>query len=169
MPDPAYAPNHSVNKDTGFIESTAYPYAFDANKKVAFLKLFYDSGLKFYRTCAELGVKHNTVHKHLSIDPVFKDAFEQLKTEYYDELEGISRINALNPKSVIERIFQLKAAFPSKYGDVKSAGAVNVTLNIDGETIKKMIDRNNVIEAEQLQDLARESNILSATKETREQ
>lgn len=160
------APNHTVDPETGFIESNRYLQAFDADKKKAFLKLFYDNGLKFWRTCAELGVKGDTVHKHASIDPAFKAALDQVKREYYDELEGISRINALNPRSVIERIFQLKAAFPERYGDGKRDSSVKVELNIDGKTLEAIRKRNEVIDAEivdnQLTESARNSVVFEA-------
>lgn len=161
MPEPVYAPNHTVDQATGFLESNAWLDAFNAPKKQTFLALLKENGLKFWRTCAELGVKGDTVHKHLAIDPAFKDAYEQVKTEFYDELEGISRINALNPKSVIERIFQLKAAFPSKYGDNKQAAPSQITINIDGEMIRQASERARIVEAE----IITESMTLSAKDE----
>jgi hypothetical protein len=164
-------PNHTVDPQTGFIESTAYLQAFDSDKKLAFIQLFKDNGLKFWRTCAELGVKGDTVHKHYDMDPAFKAAVDHAKTEFYDELEGISRQNALNPRSVIERIFQLKAHFPDKYGDNKRETAHQITINIDGKMIEMIKKREQILEAELItgtQDLPRESKVLSAKQEKEE-
>lgn len=157
-------PNHSIDPNTGFLESNAYIQAFDAKKKQVFLQLFRENGLKFWRTCAELGVKGDTVHHHYNIDPAFKQALDQVKTEYFDELEGVSRTNALNPRSVIERIFQLKARFPEKYGDGKRESGMQITLNIDGKLLEMVKKRDEVIEAQIItstHDLARESTTLS--------
>lgn len=143
--DPRYVPNHTVNPLTGFIESKGYVDAFDSDKKLSFLSVYKKNALKFYRTCGELGVKDETVKKALAIDPAFKAAFERAKTEYYDELEGISRDNALNPKSVIERIFQLKAAFPEKYGDGKRESNLNVQINLGGKDFNIISSREQAL------------------------
>lgn len=141
-------PNHTIDPATGFIESNGFLQAFDSDKKQAFLTLYRQNGLKFWRTCAELGVKGDTVHKHASIDPEFKLAIEHVKREFYDELEGISRENALNPRSVIERIFQLKAAFPDKYGDNKRESAMQININFDGKALELVKKRSEIIDAE---------------------
>lgn len=150
MSNPNSIPNHTVNTKTGFIESNAYVQAFDSDKKLAFLSLFRQNGLKFWRTCAELGVRGDTVNKHYNLDPVFRSALEQTKIEYFDELEGVSRENALNPRSVIERIFQLKSRFPSKYGDNKIAGEIQISINLDGKVLQNVAKREQVIEADVL-------------------
>lgn len=147
--DRVHLPNHTVDLATGFIESNAYPQAFDAKKKLAFLELYKQNGLKMHRTCKDVGVKYETFAKHYRDDPVFHKAFEDAKTEYFDELEGVSRSNALNPRSVIERIFQLKSFFPEKYGDGKrDSGNIHISLSIDGKTMELSQKREEIIEAE---------------------
>lgn len=144
-PELPSVPNHTVNPITGFIESNGFIDCFDSAKKLAFLKVFKQNGLKFYRSCDELGLKDETVKKHLRIDPVFKTEYERVRTEYFDELEGVSRVNALNPKSVIERIFQLKAAFPERYGDGKRENSINVSINLAGKDLNKIDFRESAL------------------------
>lgn len=139
-------PNHTIDPETGFLESNNYIQSFDADKKKTFLKLFKENGLKFWRTCAELGVKGDTVHKHASIDPAFNQAIKEAKRDFYDDLEGVSRINALNPHSVIERIFQLKAAFPDRYGDNKKDSNVNISINLDGKLLESATQRQHILD-----------------------
>lgn len=141
-------PNHTVDPKTGFLESKAYPYAFDAEKKALFLEVYRNNGLTVYGTCTQLGIKHDTFIKHYRNDPAFKDAFDNTEREYADELQGVSRRNALNPKSVIERIFQLKALYPDKYGDSKTPQATQVNISIDSKLLDSVKKRDQVIEAE---------------------
>lgn len=161
-------PNHTTDPTTGFIESNAYVSAFDASRKAQFLQLFKANGLGLYKTCRQLGLSCSTIHHHYKIDPVFKDLVDQLREEYTDELEATSRSNALNPKSVIERIFQLKALLPNKYGDQKSQGPMQITLNIDGKLLEMVKKRDEILETQVITsalDLARESSGLTASSD----
>lgn len=148
MAEYQYAPNHSIDPHTGFLESPGFLSNFDAQKKTTFLEVYKNNGLGLYRTCRSLGMSVSTIHKHYQIDPVFKKAFDECRTEYSDELEAVSRSNALNPKSVIERIFQLKSLFPEKYGDSKSSGSTQITVNIDGKMLETMKKRAEIIDVE---------------------
>lgn len=148
MGEPQFAPNHTVDPATGFLESNGFIDAFNAEKKLNFLKTYKAYGLSLYKACEALHIKDETITKHLRKDEAFHKAFRDAERDYADELEGVSRINALNPKSVIERIFQLKSLFPSKYGDNKQASTMNVTLSIDGKTLDLMAKRSQVIDAE---------------------
>lgn len=150
MPEAQYAPNHVIDPSTGFLESKAYASAFDANMKVIFFERLRANGLKLYSTAKELGISVHTINKHYQQDEQFKKVYDQLEREYADELEGVSRINALNPKSVIERIFQLKALLPQKYADQKSSGGTNITINVDSQLLSKVADRQSIIEAEEI-------------------
>lgn len=147
-------PDYSVDPATGFLQSTNYIQAFDAAKKERFLTLYRKNGLKFWRTCAELGVKGETVQKHFNIDPEFNLAVKHVKTEYYDELEGVSRENALNPRSVIERIFQLKSAFPDRYGDNKRESSTNIQINFDGKAMSIIGSRETVLDVSEIKNTA---------------
>lgn len=149
MAEAQYAPNHTIDPETGFIESNGYISAFDAPRKKQFLEVFKQSGLGLYRTCNKLGLSYHTVNKHYQADPVFKEAYDQALQEYTDELEATSRENALNPRSVIERIFQLKCLKPEKYADQRqSGGSVTVNISVAPETLKIIAERSKVIDVE---------------------
>jgi len=157
-------PNHTIDPDTGFVESNAYISSFDAEKKKQFLSLFKSNGLGLYRTCRQLGMSVSTIHKHYQIDPEFKRQFDDVRQEYVDELEAMSRTNALNPKSVIERIFQLKALLPSKYGDQKSSAPTQINVNLSPDLVEIIKKREQVLEADVITStpsLATESTVLS--------
>jgi len=145
---PQYAPNHTIDVETGFIESKGYLKAFDASRKKQFLDIFRNNGLGLYRTCKMLDLAPSTVNKHYQIDPAFKAAFDEARIEYGDELEATSRQNALNPKSVIERIFQLKSFFPEKYSDQKNQSTAQVNISIDASLLQNISKRQTVLEAE---------------------
>lgn len=149
MAEAKYAHNHTIDPETGFLENPAYANDFDAQRKKDWLRIFAENGLGFYRTCEKLGVSHSTVNKHYQIDPVFKQLLDQTRIRYGDELEAVSRQNALNPKSVIERIFQLKAHFPEKYADQRNSQAnLNISITVDSELLRKAKERSEAIEAE---------------------
>lgn len=148
MAEAQYAPNRTIDTETGLLESKAYPMSFDADRKKQFLEVFKSSGLGLYRTCAKLGLSHHTVNKHYQIDPVFKQLYDEAMQEYTDELEATSRENALNPRSVIERIFQLKALRPEKYADRRDSSNINVSINIDQSMLEQIKRRQEVIDIE---------------------
>ena len=149
-----HIPNHTTDLETGFIESNAYIYAFDAERKEIFLKRLLANGLSLYDTCDELGLSHKTVFKHYREDDSFRKAFDQAEREYYDRLEGMSRRNALNSdRSVVERIFQLnsgsrKGLTRGKYTDEKSYGPMQVSVTIDGKSFGMIKDREEIVEAD---------------------
>ncbi len=148
MAEAQYAHNHVINPETGFLENPAFSNDFDSDKKQAFLKVFFDNGLRIRRTCDELGISVDTVNRHYQRDSLFHKLYDEVKERYLDELEGVSRQNALNPKSVIERIFQLKCLIPEKYGQENKPMNTNITLNIDGELLKQVVQRSQIIEAQ---------------------
>ncbi len=149
MTEAAYsAPNRTVDQATGFLESKAYISAFDADRKQAFLTLLRSNSLGLYKTCAQLALSVATVNKHYQLDPVFKQAYDDLEIEYASDLEAVSRQNAMNPKSVIERIFQLKALLPGKYSDAKRESGLVVNISIDPEVIKQAAQRAKIVDAE---------------------
>jgi hypothetical protein len=144
-------PNHSVDPETGFIESNAYAIAFDAQRKQQFLQLYKANGLGLYRTCKALGISHHTINKHYKNDQAFKKAFDEAMEEYADELEAVSRQNALNPRSVIERIFQLKSLLPGKYADQRVSSAPQVNITIDAATLSDFAKRVQSVEAQPIE------------------
>lgn len=140
--------NHTVDPKTGFLESSGYVYAFDADKKSQFLARYRSNGLAIYQTCKEFGISHHTINKHYQIDKIFKAEMDHVEREYVDQLEAVSRTNALNPKAVLERIFQLRSLLPAKYADQKSNSCPSVVINFDGKFIEEMKRRENIIEAQ---------------------
>lgn len=140
--------NHQINPITGFLENPGYIDAFHSDKKLAFLALYKSNGLRLYRTLKELGISQDTVQKHYRIDPVFREKYDAVEAEYWDELEGVSRVNALEPKMVIERIFQLKNRFPEKYGVCEKPPVLKVELKINGGSLAAIEEREKVLDAE---------------------
>lgn len=145
-------PNHTIDPATGFLESNNYIQAFDASRKVAFLNLLRANSLGLYKTCKQLGLSHHTVNKHYHQDAEFKRQYDDLETEYASDLEAVSRQNALNPRSVIERIFQLKALLPNKYADQKSLLPSQITINIDGKLIEQARERTKILDIQEVVD-----------------
>lgn len=147
MAEPQYAHNHVINPETGYLENPAYANDFDSERKKRFLETFKANGMGLYRTCRALGMSTSTVHRHYQIDPLFKKNFDEAREEYGDELQAVSRVNALNPRSVIERIFQLKSLFPEKYGDSRTSGALSITINVDDNLLKSAQKRDQILDA----------------------
>src|SRR3990167_1456773 len=128
---------HAIDATTGFLQSNGeYAHVFDAQRKTAFLRLYGSNGLRLRRTCRSMGMSESTINHHCSIDPEFRRQFDDVERDYIDELEGVSRDNALNPRSVIERIFQLKCLLPSKYGQENRPVSTVITINLDGKILE---------------------------------
>ena len=145
MAEAAYAHNHVVNPETGLLENPAYPSNFNSDRKLAFIEAFKENGMGFYRTCKAMGLSHDTVNKHYQQDPVFRKLFDQAKLEYGDNLEAVSRINALDPKMYVERFFQLKSLFPEKYADQRQA-SVSVNISLDDNLVSMLKKRDNILD-----------------------
>jgi len=150
MAEAQYAPHHTIDPETGFTESNSYPTAFDAARKQDFIRLMVTNGLGIYDVCEAMKLSHHTLFKHYHNDPAFKEALDEAKREYGDRLDAISKRNAMNPKSVIERIFQLKSLFPERYADKRDNSSVNVTISVDAESLKAIAQREKVIDIEQV-------------------
>jgi len=133
----------TINPSTGFIEANGYSCPFDSDKKIAFLKLWKENSLGLYKTCRQLGMSVSTIHHHYKVDDEFRRQYDEVEKTYFDELEAVSRLNALEPKMVIERIFQLKNRFPERYGDSQKQNSNQVVINIQGDLLidsKRRID-----------------------------
>jgi outer membrane protein assembly factor BamE (lipoprotein component of BamABCDE complex) len=127
--------------------------AFDSDRKLAFLENYKANGLRLRRACREMGLSEATVSHHLRIDPVFKEKFDAVEHDYIEDLESVSKSNALNPKSVIERIFLLKCLLPDKYGQENKPSNQQIIINIDGKLLSKFSEREKVIDAKIVDDL----------------
>lgn len=139
--------NFQINPKTGFLENPAFAYDFDSDRKMQYLELI-RKGYGKYKACDAIHVKHSTVFNHLQRDEVFRQAVVAAEKQYVDDLETVSRNNALEPKMVIERIFQLKHLLPGKYGDLQNVAPSKVTINIDGKNIELISEREKVLDAE---------------------
>lgn len=137
-----------VNPETGFLENLSIATAFNSDRKVQFLRLYKANSLAVYETCDMMGLSHHTLNTHYKADPVFKQAVDDLRERYTDELEAVSRRNALEPKMVIERIFQLKSLKPQTYADQKLISGPNIVFNIDARLLSKELDRVKAIDAQ---------------------
>lgn len=149
---PEYAPNHTIDPETGFMESNGFVHAFDGAKKQQFIKCMVENGLGLYDACDAMKISHHTLSKHYHNDPAFKEALDEAKLEYASRLDAISKKNALNPRSVIERIFQLKYLFPEKYADKRDSGNVTVNISVDPNLLKSISARQEVIDIEPVSD-----------------
>lgn len=137
---------HTIDPITGFTNTKGNISLFDSNRKQDFLKLYMANGLSLYKTCDQMGLSYHTVFNHLKIDTAFKAAIEASKREYAARLDGISKQNAMDPKSVIERIFQLKALFPEIYAENKRDSAPQITINFDANLLQAAKQRENIID-----------------------
>lgn len=133
---------------TGFIEHPAYVYDFDSDRKLQYIALI-RQGYGKYKACDLLRVKDATVFHHIKIDVAFADAIKEAERDYFDTLESVSRTNALEPKMVIERIFQLKNRFPDRYGDNKNTKQ-EISILFDVGTAHVLIDKTRAIDIEQV-------------------
>lgn len=152
MAEAQYAHNRTVEPETGFLENNGYQSAFDAQRKKLFIETMVDNGLSVYNTCKALKLSHHTFFHHIKTDPVFKQVFEEAKNIYRDRLAGISMKNAMNPRSVIERIFQLKWLYPERYADQKGQQSPNIVINIDTEALRHANMRVETLDAELVND-----------------
>lgn len=148
MAEAQYAPHHTIDPQTGFTENKSYPTAFDASRKTEFIRCMVENGLGLYDVCDTMNLSHHTLFKHYHNDPVFKEALDEARFQYGSRLDAISKKNAMNPKSVIERIFQLKAIFPETYADKRTESMPNITINVDSQLLSKVTQREAAIEVE---------------------
>lgn len=163
MAQAQYAHNHIVDPATGFLENPAYPNQFDATRKTVFLKVYFGNGLRLRRACEEIGISIETFNHAMRQDPAFKQAYDESMDQYMEDLEGVSRTNALNPRSVIERIFQLKCLIPEKYGQENRPQNTHITLNIDGKAVEMLSNRSQIIDAQVISnDSISDGNLLDA-------
>lgn len=153
----------AIDPESGFLETTGnYAYAFDAQRKLDFLKVYRANGLAFYRTCHELGLSHHTINHHAKNDPAFQSELKQVEREFAEDLEAKSRGIALTKDSAtLERIFHLRALFPDKYArDLKGQGGEKIEINVIGDVIVNQKKAFSAVET----DIVRE--VDSASTET---
>lgn len=152
MAEAQYAHNHVINPETGYLENPAYVYDFDSDRKKQFLKRFEENCLGLYDTCEQLGLSHHTVNKHYQIDAQFREAYDETRRRYLDRVQAVGRMNALNPRSVVERIWVQKtnSDLPGfeRYADQKNTGNINVSINIDQNVLDSIKKRQEVIDIE---------------------
>lgn len=86
---------------------------------ISFLWLLNENYGKIAPAAAKMGMTRYPVDRLLSQYDNFRAAVQAIQADHRqairDELEDISENNARDPKSVVERIFQLKALDPEKY------------------------------------------------------
>lgn len=150
---------HQIDTDSGLLQTTGnYPTPFDPERKKQFLSLYKLNDLGLRKACRSMGLSEATVTHHLKIDNEFKRLFDECEREYIEDLECVSRNNALNPKSVIERIFQLKCLLPLKYGqENKPTTNQPIQININGNLMIDAKSRDEMIEARVVREIEGES------------
>lgn len=144
---------HSLDASTGFIQSAVeYDDAFDAESKTRFLEYYKNNGLRLNSTCKAIGVKRDTVKKHIKLDPMFKAAVDELHDDWLQELEAVSKKSALEPKNTIERIFHMKCHLPDVYGQELKQNFQPITINVNGNLLIDSKTRSEVLEAQIVQE-----------------
>lgn len=142
-------PAFVVDAGTGFLESTLHKEMdlFDATKKLAFIEALRANDFRFAVTCQQTGVSPHTVYKHRRNDKAFDEAIRQSIDEYADNLEWMSRSQAMEPKATLERIFQLRALRPERYArDLKDSGGQKIEISITGDLITFQKKHADVLE-----------------------
>ena len=140
-------PNHQIDPETGFVHSPAYARDFSPQRKLDFLKVYAEQGMRFNRSCELLGLSMHTVNHALRIDPRFKEEFLLVEKRYTENLEKVSMDTAMTPRGVIDRMCQLKRLAPEKYAFEKNFEKQSVTINIDGNLILESKKKMEVLEA----------------------
>lgn len=137
-----------VDEATGFMETSGgFASAFDGQRKDEFLRVFKASGLALYTTCKNLGISHHTIHHHVKNDPAFREAFEQVRRTYADDLEAKSRSIAMTRDSAtLERIFHLRSLFPEKYAREQKSPDGKIEINITGNLVTSIKRDAEVLE-----------------------
>lgn len=100
--------------------------------KRQFVQSFITHNLKFIETCQVLQLSPYTVKSFINRDPYFKEALRLAGLCYIERVEGVSRAQALDPKGVIDRMFQLKHLRPDVYGDKPNVMAVQINMDSNG-------------------------------------
>ncbi len=127
-----------MDQSTGFLETTLNHEleAFDATKKLAFIQALRANDFRLLTTCQQMGISHHTISKHRKSDKAFDEAIQDSVREYAEQLEWVSRAQALEPKATLERIFQLRALLPERYArDLKGSGLEKIEINITGDIV----------------------------------
>ena len=106
--------------------------------------------------CGEYGISRYALTKAVKENPELREAIYELKEivrlQRLDDLENISFNNALDPKMITERIFQLKAHSPEMYRDKQPTHATQVNVVVSGTPIK---DRGKIIARLEAEEKAR--------------
>jgi hypothetical protein len=93
-----------------------------------------------------MGLSEATVSRALRIDSAFREKFDEAEADYLEELQATSRSNALNPRSVIERIFLLKCLLPDKYGQENRPNVSNIQISIGGKEVTLIDSRESTLD-----------------------
>ena len=145
-----------IDPKTGFTSPlNTYITAFSPDRKQKFIDLYFKNSCKFQNTCDQLGLNYHTVWNAFKNDSTFNDKMQESERRYLEQLEDISRVNALHPKSVVERMFQLRSLKPSIYArdnNNKDNNSVNVVV-IPIEEIKKMQERERSFNGDKFLDV----------------
>lgn len=153
LPPQESIPNHTINPETGFLESNNYPDAFNSPKKLIFIEKLMNSDFDLTATCSDLGISKHTFFKHCTIDKAFNQAVSTALNEYKISLDWVSKSEAIKPKNTLERFFQLKALFPERYAreEKNNSGNIKVTINMDSRFLENARMREQAIETKMVE------------------
>lgn len=132
MTEAQYAHNHTIDEKTGFLESKAYPDAFDTFKKTQFITTLRNNNNRLRKACETVGIAYDTFLKHYRKDQGFHESVERVKAENVEEVVGTLLNCAKDPKKSIDRIFWLKNNTKQYADRDNSAREIKVNINIQG-------------------------------------
>lgn len=142
--------------ETGFLESPVnYITAFDAERKTQFLEILKTNGLRIKAAAKTLGVAFQTIQKHFSEDPSFREAVKAVEQEVADDIQAKSINVALTDKGFMDRAMQLRRLRPNEYLPEKQGQIGNVTITIQGDLVIDSKKRAEMIDAEIVQEVER--------------
>ena len=141
------AHNHQIDPTTGFIESPAYPDSFDAEKKSAMIEILKNGPFRLEKACKSLGVHYSTFTKAWRNDPLFRESIDEAKRLHIEAVEQVLATQALEPKSVVDRIFFLKCWKPDRYNPVMRT-ELRTEISIDVRGLDAAIERQKVMDTQ---------------------
>lgn len=151
--------SRAAQKYSGVTRYLPKPPKLLEEERYEFLEILKEKDGNLTASAKKIGVSRRTVYRRMTEDLEFKKSVEQVRNEcdlkFVDDLEKVSRTEALVPKNKAERIFHLRANNPEKYRERTNpflATQVNVTVSgvaiKDRAKIIEEIERNRIDESE---------------------
>jgi hypothetical protein len=134
----------TVNPQTGFLESVAPNFeSFDSQRKQALLQLANecadrDEAPNLNEICKRIGINLRTFHRHLQVDEVFREAWDEVRLKIEDALQrSLVRQGVKGSQGITAAIFWLKNRVSERWND----GQPHISLDLSG--LKQLTPVNN--------------------------